>query len=130
MPDLADYTAVTDLDEPPIPVNYEPTFPKPKQESWWQSWWRRDRWTEVEVLVLVNELGKVDDVVVLKSDFSKVSDWLVVHLVDWEFNPPTIGGKPVKCFLKMPVRMTIEGFLRDQNNPVQETSAKVADPDL
>ena len=117
IPDLEGIAVVAELDQPPVRVNYEPVLPTP------DAWQHPNRWTEIEVWLLINEQGRVEDVVVLQCDFAKIAESFVDVVSDWEFSPPMKQGVAVKCSMRLPGKVNIERMIRNQNQSREVTAS-------
>lgn len=62
---------------------------------------------KVFVRFIVDETGKIEDVNIIKSfgkdgeEYDKEAIRVILSMPNW--NPGTIGGKPVSCFYSLPV---------------------------
>lgn len=84
--------------EPPTPPRYPPRAVR----FGWQG--------TVIVRARVNASGKVEQVVVHRSSGHLLLDRAAVNAVrNWRFVPAVRGGRPVSCWVQVPVRFVLEG---------------------
>jgi periplasmic protein TonB len=83
------------------------TNPKPKYPRVAR---RRGYEGVVLLKVLVDQEGRVDDALVLKSSGHNVLDRSALKAVkNWVFKPGTIDGKPMEMWVQVPVRFELKG---------------------
>ena len=88
----AEDTIATKFDENPVPMRTVAPI-APKGES-----------GLVAVTCIIDETGKVIEVVVKKSTNTALDQAAVSALQNWTFKPAMIGGKAVKARVTVPVR--------------------------
>jgi protein TonB len=70
---------------------------------------RRGLQGTVMLMVLVNRSGKVNDVRVFTSSGHRILDKSAVASVrKWQFEPATRGGKPVRMWVRVPIRFELK----------------------
>ena len=83
---------------------------------------------KMDILLLINEEGKIEEVSVLDAPFEKIALECKNKIQEWRFSPAELDGIPVKCFVKiapMVYKIDIEKY-KNQNKAGMATSGSSA----
>lgn len=99
---LKDIYEIGELDNPLTPLSQvPPLYPLRAKRMGIEGW--------VDIKFLVTEKGLVDQISILQANPEKIFDQSVIRCVSsWRFSPGTVGGVPVKTWVKTTVRFKLE----------------------